>query len=130
MALKYANIPVVAAVAGLALGGGCELALHTAKRVASIESYIGLVEVGVGLIPAGGGLKEAAVRAANDAKGNDILQFLKTSFMNAATANVSKSALQAQSMGYLKATDVIVFNAYELLHVAKVEARAMFDAGY
>jgi 3-hydroxyacyl-CoA dehydrogenase len=130
MGLKYASVPVVAAVAGLALGGGCELALHTAKRVASIESYIGLVEVGVGLIPAGGGLKEAAVRAANDAKGNDILQFLKTSFMNAATANVSKSALQAQSMGYLKADDVIVFNAYELLHVAKVEARAMFDAGY
>ncbi|SFA95804.1 3-hydroxyacyl-CoA dehydrogenase [Collimonas sp. OK607] len=130
MGLKYASVPVVAAVAGLALGGGCELALHTAKRVASIESYIGLVEVGVGLIPAGGGLTEAAVRAANDAKGNDILQFLKTSFMNAATANVSKSALQAQSMGYLKATDVIVFNAYELLHVAKVEARAMFDAGY
>ncbi|WP_211452348.1 3-hydroxyacyl-CoA dehydrogenase/enoyl-CoA hydratase family protein [Collimonas antrihumi] len=130
MGLKYASVPVVAAVAGLALGGGCELALHSAKRVASIESYIGLVEVGVGLIPAGGGLKEAAVRAANDAKGNDILQFLKTSFMNAATANVSKSALQAQSMGYLKATDVIVFNAYELLHVAKVEARAMFDAGY
>jgi hypothetical protein len=58
--MKYANVPVVAAVAGLALGGGCELALHTARRVASIESYIGLVEVGVGLIPAGGGLKEAA----------------------------------------------------------------------
>ncbi len=128
--LKYANVPVVAAVAGLALGGGCELMLHAAKRVASIESYIGLVEVGVGLVPAGGGLKEAAVRAANDAKGNDILQFLKTYFMNAATANVSKSALEAQQMGYLKPTDTIVFNPYELLHVAKVEARAMFDAGY
>ena len=61
MGLKYASVWVVAAVAGLALGGGCELALHTAKRVASIESYIGLVEVGVGLISAGGGLKEAAV---------------------------------------------------------------------
>ena len=129
-ALKYANVPVVAAVAGLALGGGCELMLHAAKRVASIESYIGLVEVGVGLVPAGGGLKEAAVRAANDAKGNDILQFLKTYFTNAATAAVSKSALEAQKMGYLKDDDVIVFNAYELLHVAKVEARAMFDAGY
>jgi len=129
-ALKYANVPVVAAVAGLALGGGCELMLHSAKRVASIESYIGLVEVGVGLIPAGGGLKEAAVRAAADAKGNDILQFLKTYFLNAATAAVSKSALEAQQMGYLKNDDVIVFNAYELLHVAKVEARAMFDAGY
>ncbi|RZI43557.1 3-hydroxyacyl-CoA dehydrogenase/enoyl-CoA hydratase family protein [Herbaspirillum sp. HC18] len=128
--LKYANVPVVAAVAGLALGGGCELMLHAAKRVASIESYIGLVEVGVGLVPAGGGLKEAAVRAANDAKGNDILQFLKVYFTNAATANVSKSALEAQQMGYLKPTDTIVFNPYELLHVAKVEARAMFDAGY
>jgi len=129
-ALKYANVPVVAAVAGLALGGGCELMLHAARRVASIESYIGLVEVGVGLVPAGGGLKEAALRAANDAKGNDILQFLKTYFTNAATANVSKSALEAKKMGYLSADDTIVFNPYELLHVAKVEARAMFDAGY
>jgi 3-hydroxyacyl-CoA dehydrogenase len=130
MSLKYANVPVVAAVAGLALGGGCELALHASKRVASIETYIGLVEVGVGLIPAGGGLKEAASRAFKEAKGNDILQFLKTGFTNAATANVSKSALEAQAMGYLKDDDVIVFNAYELLHVAKVEARAMFDKGY
>ncbi|HEX7644313.1 MAG TPA: 3-hydroxyacyl-CoA dehydrogenase NAD-binding domain-containing protein [Burkholderiaceae bacterium] len=129
-ALKYASVPVVAAVAGLALGGGCELMLHASKRVAALESYIGLVEVGVGLVPAGGGLKEAAVRAANDAKGNDIFQFLKGYFTNAATANVSKSALEAKEMGYLKADDVIVFNAYELLHVAKVEARAMFDAGY
>ncbi|MEC4719156.1 3-hydroxyacyl-CoA dehydrogenase NAD-binding domain-containing protein [Noviherbaspirillum sp. CPCC 100848] len=129
-ALKYANVPVVAAVAGLALGGGCELMMHAAKRVASIESYIGLVEVGVGLVPAGGGLKEAAVRAAADAKGTDILQFLKNYFTNAATANVSKSALEAQKMGYLSQNDVIVFNPYELLHVAKVEARAMFDAGY
>jgi 3-hydroxyacyl-CoA dehydrogenase len=130
MSLKYANVPVVAAVAGLALGGGCGLALHASKRVASIESYIGLVEVGVGLIPAGGGLKEAAARAAKEAQGTDILQFLKTGFTNAATANVSKSALEAKKMGYLTASDVIVFNPYELLHVAKVEARAMFDAGF
>jgi 3-hydroxyacyl-CoA dehydrogenase len=128
--MKYANVPVVAAVAGLALGGGCEMMLHTARRVASIESYIGLVEVGVGLIPAGGGLKEAALRAAADAKGNDLLQFLKVYFTNAAMASVSKSALEARQMGYLKPDDVIVFNPYELLHVAKVEARAMFDAGY
>ena len=130
LAMKYANVPVVAAVAGLALGGGCELMMHAAKRVASIESYIGLVEVGVGLIPAGGGLKEAAARAAADAKGNDLLQFLKNYFMNAATAAVSKSALEAKKMGYLGAGDVIVFNPYELLHVAKVEARALYDAGY
>jgi 3-hydroxyacyl-CoA dehydrogenase len=129
-AMKYANVPVVAAVAGLALGGGCELALHAARRVASIESYIGLVEVGVGLIPAGGGLKEAAVRTAAEAKGNDLLQFLKNNFMNPATAAVSKSALEARQMGFLKPDDVIVFNPYELLHVAKVEARAMADAGY
>jgi 3-hydroxyacyl-CoA dehydrogenase len=129
-AMKYANVPVVAAVAGLALGGGCELALHAAKRVALIESYIGLVEVGVGLIPAGGGLKEAAVRTAAEAKGNDLLQFLKNNFMNPATAAVSKSALEARQMGFLKPDDVIVFNPYELLHVAKVEARAMHDAGY
>ncbi|GGE82790.1 3-hydroxyacyl-CoA dehydrogenase/enoyl-CoA hydratase family protein [Massilia psychrophila] len=130
MAMKYSSVPVVAAVAGLALGGGCEMALHASKRVASIESYIGLVEVGVGLIPAGGGLKEAALRASNDAKGSDVLHFLKAGFTNAAMANVSKSALEAKAMGYLKQDDVIVFNAYELLHVAKVEARAMFDAGY
>jgi 3-hydroxyacyl-CoA dehydrogenase len=129
-AMKYANVPVVAAVAGLALGGGCELMLHAARRVALIESYIGLVEVGVGLIPAGGGLKEAAVRSAEQARGNDLLQFLKNNFMNPATAAVSKSALEARQMGYLKSDDVIVFNPFELLHVAKVEARAMFDAGY
>ncbi|MDR6395764.1 3-hydroxyacyl-CoA dehydrogenase/enoyl-CoA hydratase family protein [Herbaspirillum seropedicae] len=128
--LKYASVPVIAAVAGLALGGGCELLLHTAKRVVSIESYIGLVEVGVGLIPAGGGLKEAAVRAAREAKGNDILPFLKEYMLAAATANVSKSALEARKLGYLREDDVIVFNPYELLHVAKVEARALFDAGY
>ena len=130
MRMKYANVPVVAAVAGLALGGGCELALHATRRVAALESYMGLVEVGVGLVPAGGGLKEAALRAAADAKGNDLLQFLKNGFTNAATAQVSKSALEAKKMGYLAAADTIVFNPYELLHVAKVEARALFDAGY
>lgn len=130
MRMKYAQVPVVAAVAGLALGGGCELLMHAARRVAALESYIGLVEVGVGLIPAGGGLKEIALRAARDAKGNDLLQFLKTYFTNAAMANVSKSALEAKKMGYLSADDVIVLNPYELLHVAKAEAHAMFEAGY
>jgi 3-hydroxyacyl-CoA dehydrogenase len=130
MRMKYAQVPVVAAVAGLALGGGCELLLHAAKRVAALESYIGLVEVGVGLVPAGGGLKEAALRAAADAKGNDLLQFLKNNFINAAMAHASKSAFEAQKMGYLKQDDVIVFNPYELLNVARSEARAMFAAGY
>lgn len=130
MMLKYANVPVVAAVAGLALGGGCEMLMHTAKRVAALESYIGLVEVGVGLLPGGGGLKEIALRAAKQAKSTDILQFLKDTYMHAATAAVSKSALEAKKLGYLAQDDVIVFNPYELLHVAKSEARAMFDAGY
>ncbi len=84
----------------------------------------------MGLVPGGGGLKEVACRAAIDAKGNDLFQFLKTGMMNAATAAISKSALEAKSMGYLKDEDVIVFNTYELLHVAKVEARSMFDKGY
>jgi 3-hydroxyacyl-CoA dehydrogenase len=129
-ALKYANVPVVAAVAGLALGGGCELLMHAAKRVALFESYIGLVEVGVGLVPAGGGLKEIALRAAAEAKELDILPFLKNTFTYAASAEVSKSALQAQKMGYLTADDIILFNPYELLHVAKTQARALFGAGY
>ncbi|MFZ1180963.1 MAG: 3-hydroxyacyl-CoA dehydrogenase/enoyl-CoA hydratase family protein [Herbaspirillum sp.] len=128
--LKYANVPVIAAVAGLALGGGCELLLHAARRVVSIESYIGLVETGVGLIPAGGGLKEATVRAAKEARGNDILPFLKDYMLAAASASVSRSALEARKLGYLMVDDVIVFNPYELLHVAKVEARAMSDTGY
>lgn len=128
--LKYANVPVVAAIAGLALGGGCELLMHAARRVVAMESYIGLVEVGVGLIPGGGGLKEITLRAAEEAQGRDILQFLKDRYMHAATAAVSKSALEAQKMGYLKQDDVIVFNPYELLFVAKSQARAMFDAGY
>ncbi|SAK40060.1 3-hydroxyacyl-CoA dehydrogenase [Caballeronia hypogeia] len=134
MRVKYANVPVVAAVSGLALGGGCELLLHSAKRVAHVESYIGLVEVGVGLVPAGGGLKEAALRAAEAASAvnatNDLLKFLQKSFENAAMAKVSSSAFDARAMGYLKPTDTIVFNVHELLDIAKREARALADAGY
>ena len=86
--------------------------------------------MGVGLIPAGGGLKEIAVRAVNNAKGNDCLQFLKPAITQAASASVSKSALEAQEMGYLAPDDIIVFHPYELLAVAKTTARAMFDAAY
>jgi 3-hydroxyacyl-CoA dehydrogenase len=132
--VKYASVPVVAAVSGIALGGGCELALHSAKRVAHIESYMGLVEVGVGLVPAGGGLKEAALRAATAASAvnatSDLLKFLQKSFENAAMAKVSASALEARAMGYLKASDTIVFNVHELLDIAKKEARALSAAGY
>ncbi|GLU32997.1 3-hydroxyacyl-CoA dehydrogenase NAD-binding domain-containing protein [Trinickia caryophylli] len=133
--VRYANVPVVAAVSGIALGGGCELLLHSAKRVAHVESYIGLVEVGVGLVPAGGGLKEAALRAADaaaavGASNGELLKFLSKSFENAAMAKVSGSALEARQMGYLKPSDTIVFNVFELLHTARKEARALAEAGY
>ncbi|WP_248321143.1 3-hydroxyacyl-CoA dehydrogenase/enoyl-CoA hydratase family protein [Caballeronia sp. Sq4a] len=134
MRVKYANVPVVCAVSGIALGGGCELMLHSAKRVAHIESYIGLVEVGVGLVPAGGGLKEAALRAAEAASAvnatSDLLKFLQKPFEDAAMAKVSGSALEARAMGYLKPSDTIVFNVHELLDIAKKEARALADSGY
>jgi 3-hydroxyacyl-CoA dehydrogenase len=132
--VKYANVPVVSAVSGLALGGGCELLLHSAKRVAHVESYIGLVEVGVGLVPAGGGLKEAALRAAEAAGAvnatSDLLKFLQKSFENAAMAKVSSSAFDARAMGYLKPSDTIIFNVHELLDIAKSEARALSASGY
>jgi 3-hydroxyacyl-CoA dehydrogenase len=126
-------VPTVAAVSGMALGGGCELALHCAKRVANIESYIGLVEVGVGLIPGGGGLKEGAVRGAQAAQAagmTDVFPFIRNAFQNAAMANVSKSAHEARQMGYLQAGDLIVFNSYELLWTAIGEAFAMHATGY
>jgi 3-hydroxyacyl-CoA dehydrogenase len=133
--VKYANVPVVAAVSGIALGGGCELMLHSAKRVAHIESYIGLVEIGVGLVPSGGGLKEAALRAAEAANAvgaapGDLLKFVQKSFENAATAKVSASAYEARAMGYLKPSDTIVFNVFELLDTAKNEARTLAASGY
>ncbi|SAK77764.1 3-hydroxyacyl-CoA dehydrogenase [Caballeronia calidae] len=132
--VKYANVPVVSAVSGIALGGGCELLLHSAKRVAHVESYIGLVEVGVGLVPAGGGLKEAALRAAEAASAvnatSDLLKFLQKPFENAAMAKVSSSAFDARAMGYLKPSDTIVFNVHELLDIAKKEARALSASGY
>jgi 3-hydroxyacyl-CoA dehydrogenase len=133
MRLKYAQVPTVAAVSGMALGGGCELILHCSKAVASLESYIGLVEVGVGLIPAGGGLKEGAVRAAQAAQAagmTDVFPFMKNWFLNAAMAKVSKSALEAKAMGYLRPTDLIVFNNHELLWTAIGEAFALHATGY
>ena len=130
MRIKYASVPVVAAVGGLALGGGCELMLHASRRVALLETYAGLVEVGVGLLPAGGGLKEIALRAAQEAKGHDVFPFLKDRFTHAATAAVAKSAHEARRMGYLQSDDVIVLHAHELLHVAITQALALADAAY
>lgn len=132
--VRYAQVPVVAAIRGLALGGGCELAVHCAKRVAAMESYIGLVEVGVGLIPGGGGLTYIARRAAEmAAAGNanaDIFKFLTDGFTNAAMAKVGTSAIESRKLGYLLDSDVIVPNKDELLHVAIGQAKALADAGY
>ncbi|PJK05518.1 3-hydroxyacyl-CoA dehydrogenase [Lysobacteraceae bacterium NML91-0268] len=129
-AIKYALVPVVAAVQGLALGGGCEFQMHSARTVAHLESYIGLVEAGVGLLPAGGGLKEFALRAAKAAENGDVFVALKKGFEAAAMAKVSTSALEAKHLGLLRADDRIVMNVHELLHVAKAEARSLAEGGY
>ena len=132
--LRYAQVPVVAAVRGLALGGGCELALHCARRVAAMESYMGLVEVGVGLIPGGGGLTFIARRAAEMASagnaGADILKFAIDGFTSAAMAKVGTSAIESKKLGYLLDGDVIVAHKDELLHVATTQARALHEAGW
>jgi 3-hydroxyacyl-CoA dehydrogenase len=131
--LRYANVPVVSAMRGLALGGGCELAVHSARRVAHMESYVGLVEVGVGLIPGAGGLTYIARRAAENAKsstGKDLLPFLTEGFTAAAMAKVGTSAIESRSLGYLLESDIIVPHKDELLCVAINEAKAMFASGY
>ena len=134
MAIKYAPVPVIAAVQGMALGGGCEFAMHAAKRVLALESYLGLVEVGVGLIPAGGGSKELALRAARWAGQSgtpgEVMPNLSPTFMALAMAKVSKSAHEAIDLGFGNASDTIRFNARELLFVALKEARLLADVGY
>ena len=130
-AIKYSLVPVVAAVRGLALGGGCEFQMHSARTVAHLESYIGLVEAGVGLLPAGGGLKELAVRASQAAgPGGDVFAELKKTFETVAMAKVSASAVEAKELGLMRAGDKVAFNAYELLHIAKQEALALAETGY
>ncbi|MDD5057494.1 MAG: 3-hydroxyacyl-CoA dehydrogenase/enoyl-CoA hydratase family protein [Sideroxydans sp.] len=128
--LKYAQVPTIAAVDGLALGGGCEFAIHCARTVATLESYIGLVEVGVGLLPAGGGCKEMAQRAAAEARGGDIFPVLRRYFQSIAMGEVAKSAEMAREMGYLRPSDRIVLNRFELLHIAKEEAKALNATAY
>jgi 3-hydroxyacyl-CoA dehydrogenase len=136
MRLKYALVPTIAAVDGLALGGGCEFSIHCTRLVATLETYIGLVEVGVGLIPAGGGCKEMAQRAAQEAQrfANDnrvdVFPYLRRYFQNIAMGEVAKSAEMAREMGYLRQSDRIVLNRFELLHVAKEEAKALNATAY
>ena len=139
LSLRYANVPTVAAMHGLALGGGCELAVHAAKRVAAIESYVGLVEVGVGLIPGGGGLAYLARRAAEQVEaskgvsgmvGAELMGFVKEGFQAAAMAKVGTSAIETRKFGYLLDSDVIVPHKDEVLHVAIAQAKAMYESGY
>ena len=132
--LRYANVPVVSAIRGIALGGGCEIAIHSARRVAAVESYMGFVEVGVGLIPGGGGLTYVARRAAEMAvAGNanaDIFAFVKDGFTSAAMAKVGTSAIENRKLGYLLWSDVVVPHKDELLYVAIQQAKSMHESGY
>lgn len=129
-ALRYARVPTVVATEGLTLGGGCEMLLHADRAVCGMESYVGLVEAGVGLIPGAGGSKEMALRAADAAKGGDLFPFLARYFEQIAMAKVAAGALEAREFDYLRPSDVVVFNPYERLHVAKQQALALYQSGY
>jgi 3-hydroxyacyl-CoA dehydrogenase len=131
--LRYASVPVVSAIRGLALGGGCELGLYSARRVVAMESYIGLVEVGVGLVPGAGGLTYIARRAAENAATStdkDLLKFLTEGFTAAAMAKVGTSAIESRKLGYLLESDIIVPHKDELLYVAIQQAKCLMEAGY
>jgi 3-hydroxyacyl-CoA dehydrogenase len=131
--LKYALVPTVAAVCGTAVGGGCEIAMHCSRVVAALESYIGLVEAGVGLVPGGGGLKEFAVRAARSAQStamNDPLMFLTGPFQAISGGKTSANALDARDMGFLRESDIVIFNPNEVLYVAQQTARGLYETGY
>ena len=131
MALKYATKPVVAAPFGLALGGGTELCLHCARVAAAAETYMGLVETGVGLVPASGGAKEMLLRAMdivpNDA---DPFPYLKEVFTNVGMAKVSTSAVDARTLGYLSPQDVVCMNRDRQIAIAKHLALATVKLGY
>jgi 3-hydroxyacyl-CoA dehydrogenase len=132
--MRYSQVPVIGAIRGIALGGGNEIAVHCARRVAAMESYMGFVEVGVGLVPAGGGLAYVARRAAEmAAAGNanaDILKFATDGFTSAAMAKVGTSALENRKLGYLLDSDIVVAHKDELLFVAINEAKAMHASGW
>jgi 3-hydroxyacyl-CoA dehydrogenase len=131
MRARYSSIPVVTAPHTLALGGGCELNLHADKIVAHAETYMGLVEFGVGIIPAGGGTKEMALRCSDMYQAGDTeLNILSTAFMNIAQAKVSTSARDAREMNYLQEKDQIVLNRSRLIAEAKQAAIDLADNGY
>jgi 3-hydroxyacyl-CoA dehydrogenase len=130
--LRYADVPVVVAPAGLALGGGCEIVLHGNRVQAAAESYIGLVEVGVGLIPAAGGTKEMVARAMEQMPPGttDYLPYVQRAFETIAFAKVSTSGPDAQRIGYLAATDAFTMNRERLLSEAKARALQRVRDGY
>lgn len=132
MRCRYSSIPVVAAPHGLTLGGGCEFAMHADSSVAAAETYIGLVEVGVGLIPGGGGTKEFALRASDAYYAGDAqIPQLAERFTNIATAKVATSAYEGFSIGVLdKKKDLVVLNQDRLLAAAKERALELYEAGY
>ncbi|HTN46661.1 MAG TPA: 3-hydroxyacyl-CoA dehydrogenase/enoyl-CoA hydratase family protein [Flavipsychrobacter sp.] len=132
MRVRYSSVPVVVASHNMALGGGCELCLHADKVVAHAESYIGLVEFGVGLIPGGGGTKEFAVRLSDELKEGDVaLNTFRERFLTIGQAKVSTSAEEAFELGYLrKGHDQVVLSYPRLLSEAKAACLDMADAGY
>ncbi|MFC3416508.1 3-hydroxyacyl-CoA dehydrogenase NAD-binding domain-containing protein [Algoriphagus hitonicola] len=131
MRARYSSIPVVVAPHNMALGGGCELSLHADHIQAHAELYMGLVEVGVGLIPAGGGTKEMTRRFANSVLDGDVeLNQLQEYFMNIAMAKVSTSAVEARNLGYLRAQDGITLNRKRQLAEAKAKVLELQAAGY
>jgi 3-hydroxyacyl-CoA dehydrogenase len=131
MRMRYSSIPVVGTPHGLTLGGGCELNLHCDRVVASAESYIGLVEFGVGLIPGGGGTKEMTLRtAAKYEEGEPEFNLLRNTYMTISTAKVSTSAAEAFDLGYLRRGDEIVVNPNRVIAQAKAAAIELADAGY
>ncbi|HET7105302.1 MAG TPA: 3-hydroxyacyl-CoA dehydrogenase NAD-binding domain-containing protein [Candidatus Acidoferrum sp.] len=133
LAIKYAPKPIIAAPQGMALGGGCEISLHAAKIHSAAEAYIGLVEVGVGLIPGGGGTKEMLIRAnENAASGDDLDLFhtLRPVFENIATAKVGTSAEECRDLGYLRRTDTFSMNRERLVADAKQTALGLVRGGW
>ena len=128
--LKYAQVPTVAAVSGLALGGGAEILMHCARVVAAHESYIGLVEAGVGLLPGGGGVKELALRSRINTVAGDSSALLQQYFEQIAMGKVTASAHEARQFGYLRPTDLVLMNTEEILHVAHQQVKAMSESGY
>ena len=132
MRMRYSSIPTIAAPHGMTLGGGCELSMHADKVVAAAETYIGLVEFGVGVIPGGGGSKEMAMRASDSFRKNDVeLNVLQEYFLTIGMAKVATSAYEAFDLGILqKGKDVVVVNKDRQIATAKAYAKLLADQGY